>query len=289
MIAETFLSMNYLRCALRGRRILQVSSVLAMVTFAYAQNPSAGISRSKGSVGSQGPLPVHESYTHSVIESGGALFQQNCAFCHGKDAGGGESGPDLTRSRLVSSDVKGEHISVVIKNGRVDKGMPRFNLPDAEVASLVAFVHTQQDKAMSQTGTRKGVDVSDLQTGNAEAGEQYFNGSGTCAKCHSATGDLAGVATRYQGLALEERMLYPKEAKSRVTVTASSGKVWTGQLAYLDEFTVALFDSTGQYRSWPAVDVKYKVDAPAKAHVELLSKYTDADIHNLMAYLQTLR
>jgi cytochrome c oxidase cbb3-type subunit 3 len=281
--------MNYPRCTLRGRRIFQVASLLAMAMVAYAQNPNAAVSRSRGAVGSQGPLPVHESYAPSVIDSGGSLFQQNCAFCHGKDAGGGESGPDLTRSKLVSSDVKGEHIGTVIKNGRADKGMPRFNLSDAEITSLVAFIHSQQDKAMSQTGTRKGVDASDLQTGNVEAGKQYFNGSGTCVKCHSATGDLAGIASRYQGLALEERMLYPKEAKSKVTVTTSSGKVLTGQLAYLDEFTVALFDSTGQYRSWPVIDVKYKIDEPAKAHVELFSRYTDADIHNLMAYLQTLR
>ena len=84
-------------------------------------------------------------------------------------------------------------------------------------------------------------------------------------------------------------MLYPKHAKSRVTVTLASGQTIAGTLAYLDEFTVGLTDSTGSYRSWRTVDVRYKVDAPVNAHVELFSKYTDADIHNLMAYLQTLR
>jgi cytochrome c oxidase cbb3-type subunit 3 len=281
--------MNCLLSFFRRKNILPASTLLALVTFTYAQNPGVSGSRSRGSVGSQGPLPVHEIYASAVIESGGSLFQQNCAFCHGKDAGGGESGPDLTRSKLVSSDVKGENIGTLIKNGRPEKGMPRFNLPDAEVTSLVAFVHSQQDKAMSQSGTRKGVDETDLQTGDAETGKQYFNGAGTCATCHSATGDLAGIASRYQGLKLEEQMLNPRDAKSNVTVTTSSGKVVTGQVAYLDEFTVALIDSTGQYRSWPVINVKYKVDAPANAHIDLLSKYTDADIHNLMAYLQTLR
>src|ERR1700722_12475023 len=219
--------MNCVRGAFRGKHILWASSMLAIATFTYAQNPAAAGARPRSTVGSQGPLPVHESYAPAVIESGGSLFQQNCAFCHGKDAGGGESGPDLTRSKLVSSDVKGEAIGNVIKNGRVEKGMPRFNLADAEVTSLVAFIHSQQDKAMSQTGTRKGVDEADLQTGNAEAGRQYFNGAGTCSTCHSATGDLAGIASRYQGLKLEEQMLYPKDAKSKVTVTTSSGKVVT--------------------------------------------------------------
>jgi cytochrome c oxidase cbb3-type subunit III len=281
--------MHLLRHLLSVRHILPAFFMLVIVSFVYAQNTDVSRARSRGAVGSQGPLPVHESYEPAVIDSGGSLFQQNCAFCHGKDAGGGESGPDLTRSQLVSSDVKGEHIGVVIENGRAEKGMPRFNLPEAEITSLVAFIHAQQDKAMSQTGTRKGVDVSDLQTGDPQAGKRYFTGLGTCATCHSATGDLAGVASRYQGLALEQRMLYPKDAKSTVTVTTRSGKVVTGQLGYLDEFTVALFDSAGEYRSWPTIDVRYKVEAPSKAHVELLSKYTDVDIHNLMAYLQTLR
>jgi hypothetical protein len=63
----------------------------------------------------------------------------------------------------------------------------------------------------------------------------------------------------------------------------------TGTLAYRDEFTVGLRDADGWYHSWPVSEVKYVVDAPADAHVELLAKYTDDDIHNLMAYLQTLR
>jgi cytochrome c oxidase cbb3-type subunit 3 len=84
-------------------------------------------------------------------------------------------------------------------------------------------------------------------------------------------------------------MLYPKDAKSKVTVTLATGRTLGGTLAYLDEFTVALVDATGTYRSWPTSDVKYELDSPVNAHVELFSKYTDADVHNLMAYLQTLR
>jgi cytochrome c oxidase cbb3-type subunit 3 len=263
---------------------------MSVVAFACAQNPAAPRPpRAQSTVGSQGPMPVHEAFYPVAIESGGTLFVQNCAFCHGKDASGGESGPDLTRSKLVSSDVNGEKIGAVVRNGRVEKGMPRFNLPDTDIMSLVAFVHSQPDKAMSQTGVRKGVEDSDLQTGDVEAGKTYFNGAGTCSTCHSPTSDLAGVATRFQGLKLEEEMLYPRDAKSKVTVTTRAGKVLTGSLAYLDEFTVALVDANGVYHSWPEIDVKYKVDAPAKAHAALFSKYTDADIHNLMAYLQTLR
>jgi cytochrome c oxidase cbb3-type subunit 3 len=138
-------------------------------------------------------------------------------------------------------------------------------------------------------GHRRGVEVADLQTGNVDAGKQYFNGAGGCAKCHSPTGDLAGIATRYQGLQLEERMLYPRDAQSKVSVTLPNGTAVAGTLAYLDEFTVGLRDASDTYRSWPTSTVKYKVDSPVDAHVDLFPKYTDADIHNLMAYLQTLR
>jgi cytochrome c oxidase cbb3-type subunit 3 len=133
------------------------------------------------------------------------------------------------------------------------------------------------------------VDVADLQTGNVEAGKAYFNGAGKCASCHSPTGDLAGVAKRFEGLKLEQEMLYPKNAKAKVTVTLNSGDKVTGELAYRDEFTVGLRDAAHKYRSWSTSQVKFTIDSPADAHVDLLAKYTDDDIHNLMAYLQTLR
>ena len=225
----------------------------------------------------------------AALERGGTLFLQQCSFCHGRDAGGGEDGPDLTRSKLVAGDHGGDQIAPVIRNGRVEHGMPRFNLSDTEIAGLVAFIHAEKAKAESQKGGRRGVDVADLQTGNPAAGKQYFNGAGKCASCHSPTGDLAGVAARLEGLRLEERMLYPRGAKARVTVTLASGQKLAGELAYQDEFTVAMRDSAGHYRSWRTSDVKFTVDDPAEAHVDLLAKYSDQDIHNLMAYLQTLR
>ena len=95
------------------------------------------------------------------------------------------------------------------------------------------------------------MDVEDLQSGNAEAGKQYFNGAGKCSSCHSPTGDLAGIAKRYQGLKLEQRMLYPEGATAKATVTLASGQTVTGKLAYRDEFTIGLRDATGWYRSWP--------------------------------------
>ena len=224
-----------------------------------------------------------------LATAGGALFQQNCAFCHGRDAMGGETGPDLTQSKLVLSDKTGEQIAAVIREGRPNNNMPSFNFSPPEIHSLIAFIHARETEAKAHPGGRRGVSAEDLQTGNVQAGKQYFEGAGGCAKCHSPSGDLAGIASRYQGLELEERMLYPKGAKSTATVTLPSGEEVTGTLAYRDEFTVAVRDSNGVYRSWPTSGVKFTVHSPADAHVELFPKYTDDDIHNLMAYLQTLK
>jgi cytochrome c oxidase cbb3-type subunit 3 len=227
-------------------------------------------------------------YPPAQIDAGQNLFLEKCAFCHGKDTGGGEDGPDLTRAKLVGEDKSGDKIGPVVRNGRPATGMPSFTVSDAELASLVAFIHNARTVAESQNGQRKGVDTADLKTGNIEAGKQYFNGAGKCSSCHSPTGDLAGVAKRNDGLKLFERLMYPRGAKGKMTVTLSSGETITGEEAYRDEFNVALRDKEGRYRAWPADKVKVKVDAPAEAHVELLSKYTDTDIHNLMAYLLTL-
>src|SRR5689334_14461796 len=178
-----------------GSRLTGAAAALALLApFASAQSQTSAA----------------QSFPHELVEGGQSSFQQNCAFCHGRDAGGGETGPDLTRSKLVAEDVGGNKIGPVIRNGRPEKGMPRFSLSDHEIAGLVAFIHNQKTQADSQQGGRRGVDVEDLQSGNAEAGKQYFNGAGKCSSCHSPTGDLAGVAQRYQGLKLEERMLYPQ-------------------------------------------------------------------------------
>jgi cytochrome c oxidase cbb3-type subunit III len=278
--------MNFLR-SVSYASVLLATPLFLSLAVSPAQTPTVNPQAPRG-VGQTETVEA-QPYPPALIESGGLLFRQDCSFCHGRDAGGGESGPDLTRSKLVTEDRGGDKIGSVVRNGRLEKGMPRFEVSDQEVSGLVAFIHTQQIEAAKKKGRRSGVDVSDLQTGNAEAGKQFFNGAGGCSTCHSPTGDLARIASRYEGLKLEEQMLYPKQAKSKVTVTLSSGQSITGTLEYLDEFTVGLIDPSGVYRSWKSSDVEYKVDAPVNAHVELFGKYTDDDIHNLMAYLQTLR
>ena len=229
-------------------------------------------------------------------QKGQSIFAAQCAFCHGRDAGGGETGPDLTSSELVEKDVNGNEIAPVVRSGRIDKGMPPFSLSDADLAAVVAFIHVQKTKMDAHAGRRRTVLAEDLLTGNTEEGKRYFNGAGGCAKCHSPSGDLAGVASRFRGLALLERMLYPwgrraspSSSPATVTVTLPSGETVSGKLAYRDEFVIALVDTSGWYRSWFKSNVKFTVNNPLEAHGEQLGKYTDETMHNVLAYLQTLR
>ena len=221
------------------------------------------------------------------LQTGQRVFASQCGFCHGRDAMGGETGPSLTKSPLVRDDASGDKVRALLRDGRVDKGMPAFRLGDSDVAAIIAFIRDQRTNA---NGARRTVDAADLQSGNAGRGRTYFNGAGRCATCHSPTGDLAGVANRRQGLELLQRMLYPSRSRAAtVTVQTRSGETIAGTLAYRDEFTIALTDATGRYHSWLARDVTFTVDNPLDAHVEQLARYTDDDMHDVLAYLQTLR
>jgi cytochrome c oxidase cbb3-type subunit 3 len=267
-----------------------------------AEPDSAGAAQGarRGSPASQRPPDTRtpQTYPREQIDAGRTLFVAQCGFCHGRDAAGA-GGPDLTRSMLVAEDVRGDRIGPVVRSGRTEQGMPAFPLPDSDLAAIVAFVHDQKAQADTANGDRRTVDPADLETGDAAAGRRYFESA--CTRCHSATGDLAGVATRLQPLALLQRMLYPRptppgraggapaRVPQMVTLTLPSGQVVEGRLAYRDEFTIALTDADGWYRSWPTSQVTFTVNDPLQAHIDQLAKYTDGDMHDVRAYLQTLR
>ena len=235
-----------------------------------------------------------QTYPIEQVRAGEVRFTSQCGFCHGRDAAGGETGPDLTRSKLVAEDVRGDKIGPLLRAGRPDKGMPAFELSEAEVGTIVAFLHDQKTKFEGLGGGRRAVDAVDLATGDATTGRSYFNGAGGCSGCHSGTGDLAGIATRYKGLALLQRMLYPTAgqpapARPKVTVTLDSGKNISGPLSSEDEFTIVVLDPEGARKTFEKAAVKFKIDDPMSAHFDQLGKYTDKDMHNVFAYLDTLK
>jgi cytochrome c oxidase cbb3-type subunit 3 len=267
------------------KRIFWISAMLLVAVtcvVAAQQRPTAA--------GVPPPTVTPQTYPADQVRVGQTRYASRCAFCHAGDTLGTDTGPDLSRSLLVAQDVRGDKIGPVVKTGRVDKGMPAFDLNDAEITSIVAYIHDQKVKMNAQNGSRRNVELAQLQSGNAEAGRTYFNAN--CTSCHSATGDLKGVATRFQGLPLLQRMLNPTgrgATPPKVTVQASPQEIVLGTLVSRDEFTLVVTDSAGMRRSFDARTTKFSVEDKLAAHFEQLGKYTDAEMHNVLAYLQTLK
>jgi cytochrome c oxidase cbb3-type subunit 3 len=238
----------------------------------------------------------------AAVKRGKTTFVATCGFCHGSNANGGATGPDLVRSVLVLHDRgSGKEIGPVIHNGRPAKGMPAFsNLTDAQIKDIAAFLLERNQAAANRMSYK----ILNIVTGDPKQGEAYFGAH--CASCHSATGDLAHVAAKFEPVALQGRFLYPKtehfpgmpgpppdprEQKS-VTVKLQSGPTFPGALDRIDDFSVALTDSTGQHRSWVFDDesgIDVQVHDPLQAHADLLRQYTNTDMHNILAYLETLK
>ena len=229
-----------------------------------------------------------------AVERGRKQFAESCGFCHGADASGAR-GPDLVRSPLVAHDVKGDQIGEVIHRGRPDKGMPPLaNMTDEQVADIAAFLHERAKEGLESARVPRAYPVEKLLTGNAEAGKAFFNGAGGCKNCHSPTGDLAGVAGKYSSpIELEAQMLYPGHRKdgphTTAVVTLPSGEQIKGQLVHADDFAVGLRDASGWYRSFSRDRVKVELQDPLAAHRDLLNKLTQTNVHNLFAYLESLK
>jgi cytochrome c oxidase cbb3-type subunit III len=240
----------------------------------------------------------------AAVERGQRLHVQECGFCHGANARGGSSGPDLTRSALVQSDENGRQLGEFLQAGRPDRGMPRFDLPAAQVADLAAFLHS----AIYLNSNRRLYKILDILVGDPRAGEAYFAGAGRCSACHSAAGDLKGVGARYDPVALQQRLLMPRGSAVppgaspvplyaqptaiRATVTTRSGELATGGLVRMTDFDITIYNpATGSMRSWlrNGDDPKVVLTDPLQAHVDHLTKWTDADMHNMTAYLASLK
>jgi cytochrome c oxidase cbb3-type subunit 3 len=277
------------------RRTVAAGLALTLTGLAPAQPPGG---RADSPAAAALPETVREqSYAPELVAAGERQYSAQCGFCHGLDAAGGSGGPDLTRSTLVAGDFRGDEIIPVIRAGRLDADVPMPAFPalgDEDLEAIVAFIHDQKARAESLEGGRRAVTAEDVQSGDVAAGRRYFERQ--CTQCHSAGGDLAGIASRIDGLDLMRRMLNPRVGSGpsvrgapTVVVTTPAGGTYAGLVAYEDEFTIALTDADGRYRSFATRDVDYEVDDPLDRHLELLGEYAEEDLHDVLAYLHTLR
>jgi cytochrome c oxidase cbb3-type subunit 3 len=252
----------------------------------------------------------------ALIARGRTLYELNCRACHGADLrGGDQGGPNLLRSPVVLSDQNGELIQPIVQGGRATPGMtpmPPLPLSAEDVRAVAEYLHSVIATARGQGAPPAGPPVElNVLVGNAQAGQAYFQAR--CSSCHSPAGDLAGIGSRIADAAQMQNTWVAGGGRGgrggrggggagaaagtsdrrevRVTVTQPSGERFEGRLDTLDDFLVVLVEDNGQRRSFtrrggvPRVEVRN----PLQGHIDLLSVLTDKDMHDVTAYLVTLK
>ncbi|MBI4475044.1 MAG: c-type cytochrome [Acidobacteria bacterium] len=276
--------------------------------------PAGGVQEGRGGRGGgRGPnFPQQQRPPGdpAVVARGQSLYRVHCTSCHGMDLrGGDQGGPNLLRSEAVLTDEKGENILAIVRSGRQTPGMgimPSFQLPEPDIIAIAEYIHS----VMARTG-RQGrppesenpVELNVL-VGDPAAGEAYFNK--TCSGCHSASRDLEAIGSRIP----DPRTLQntwvaggrgggrggrggdgEDSATVRVTVTPAAGQAVTGRLVRIDDFIVTLIQDDGARRTFRREGAipRVEIQDPREAHRRLVLSLTDRDMHNVTAYLATLK
>jgi cytochrome c oxidase cbb3-type subunit 3 len=184
----------------------------------------------------------------AALERGRTVFVlSSCHFCHGIDLTGASMGAaDLMHSPLVGADKNGNLIGSIVLAGlpNLQTAMPKFaDLTKEQISDLAAYIHY-----LRQQGRYKELTAAQLPAGDSAAGKSYFDGSGGCAKCHSAA-DLKTIVQKYDADTFRSRFLRPGPAVPQENATPSAGD---------------------------------------QAHLRLLENYSPAEVANVMTYLEHL-
>jgi mono/diheme cytochrome c family protein len=252
---------------------------LTMLAALEAQPPAAPPARPAPAAG-RGNGGRFKNYPADAVTRGLTAYNTTCGYCHGERGKGGKAGPDLIASLVTLHDEDGVGIKA------------RLNSPE-HLKSRIVFA-----------SGRGNVHVSEVLVGDPKAGQAYFNGAGGCNKCHSATGDLKGVGAKYDAPTLQERIVLPRTGRGgfgrgsapnptapTAVVTLASGQSFKGSPVRVTDFDVTLRLADGSTRTWAREHGVPKVDVtdPLQAHIDIMRKLSDPDMHNLTAYLATLK
>lgn len=278
------------------------ASILDYLAAQYGPNSPGGRGgpgfggRGRGAAFSPGPADK-QVIDEAAALRGRKVYAAECITCHGTNARGGDRGSDLVRSEIILHDRYGSTLGPFLRKGHPTQTTPAANLTDAQIRDLSHTLHQEVYNTL-----RAALEIQNVLTGDPKAGEAYFNGAGRCSTCHSPTGDLAHIAARMAPPELQQTFLFPGGGRGRrglgsapaipvsVTVTPASGAPITGTLVEMDDFNVSLLDASGQYRCFVrTAALKVVKHDPVQAHHDLLDRYTDRNIHDIVAYLETLK
>ena len=301
--------MSYVTCG-RGAVVVCAVVMTAMALTLAAQAPPQGggaapgqgraappPGRGGGGMGA-GPsdLPAVDA---AAAGRGRTVYAAQCIDCHGTQARGGDKGANLVRSLVVLRDRFGSDLGPFLKKGHPSQAGGSAALTDEQIVDLSHFLRQRVNDALRGSPIFQ---AGNVLTGNATAGAAYFNGEGKCSGCHGAASSLAGIGGRLTPVDLQQRFLFPRTGRGRaagagpatnaitVTVTPPSGAAVSGVLVQMDDFNVSLRDAAGAYQSFKRTrDLKVVKTDPLAAHIALLDTITDKQLHDVVAYLETLK
>ncbi|HET7697298.1 MAG TPA: c-type cytochrome [Vicinamibacterales bacterium] len=277
---------------------------------AQQPQPPAGRGQGRGARPESFPAQQRPPGDPALITRGKTLFDATCAFCHGKDMRGGENGgPNLLRSEVTLTDTAGEKIAPIVRGARADKGMPPIQMSDDDIRAVAEYIHSTLALSPRQGMPPPGEEpvVLDIVVGDVAEGEKYF--AAKCSACHSTAGDLQGIASRITDpKTLQNTWVSGGAAGGRgrgtgpagasangravtATVVTASGEKVEGRLLRLDDFYVAIAQPDGTVRSFTRRDgtPKLELKDPLEGHRKLLAELTDKNMHDVTAYLVTLK
>ena len=220
---------------------------------------------------------------------GAPIFQQNCGFCHGPQARGA-TGPSLITSDVVLGDDHGEHLAPYVKQGRPDKGMPSFaDMPDAKLKDIAEFLHLE----VENVANRGAYHVLNIVVGAPARGQTYV--ASHCMSCHT-TETFAHLAGKFRSPdQLQRGWVWPSRSSSpslgvTATVRMPDGATISGQVAQVSDFRITVVDAAGRKLTIdrdPGVEVNLK--DPLAPHQQMLMTLANEDMHNVTAWLETLK
>jgi mono/diheme cytochrome c family protein len=249
-----------------------------------------------GGIMGAGPsdLPTVDS---AAAARGKTVYAAQCTSCHGDQARGTAKGANLVRSLLVLRDRHGSELSPFLKKGHPTGG--NASLTDEQVVDLSHFLRQRVNDSLRGSPIFQ---PGNVLTGDSKAGAAFFNGEGKCGTCHGASSSLTGIGARLTPIDLQQRFLFPRTGRGRgagsapsssaitVTVTPPAGPEVSGVVLQMDDFNVALRDASGTYYSFKRTpDLKVVKNDPLAAHIALLDTITDKQMHDVVAYLETLK
>jgi len=208
-----------------------------------------------------------------AVGRGAALFAARCAHCHGPAGRGRNPETDLMRSAVVRRDEAAGKLAA----------HPEPPLNAAQTADIRVWLRVLV-VAVAGKGNQ---DFLNILTGDPGKGREFF--AARCSGCHSVEGDLAGIGDKYDPAVLQSLWLNPRRAKTPRSVTVTPPGV-SGTLERIDEFRLTLREANGTRREIPLNDdSRVEIRDPLQPHYDLYPGLSDRDLHNVTAFLATLK